>query len=69
MAETQPITMLLQEFFRWGQAALDRLMPFVYASSEACQRFLRRESSGHTLQPTALVHEHTPDWWASSSLV
>jgi len=45
----------------WGagdQRALDRLLPVVYAElRRQARRVMRRESAGHTLQPTALVHE------------
>lgn len=38
--------------------ALDRLLPGVYAELRAlAEQQLRRESPGHTLQPTALVNE------------
>jgi RNA polymerase sigma factor (TIGR02999 family) len=58
MPETQPITVLLQEFSGGDKEALDRIMPLVYAElKRLANSFLRRESSGHTLQPTALVHE------------
>jgi RNA polymerase sigma factor (TIGR02999 family) len=56
--ETQPITLLLQEFADGDKEALDRLMPLVYAElRRLANNFLSRESTGHTLQPTALVHE------------
>lgn len=44
---------------RSGQPdALDRLVPLVYDELRAlARRQLRRESDGHTLHPTALVHE------------
>ena len=45
----------------WGAGdpgALDRLLPVVYAElRRQARRVMRRESAGHTLQPTALVHE------------
>jgi RNA polymerase sigma factor (TIGR02999 family) len=45
----------------WGAgdpAALDALLPVVYAElRDQARRALRREAAGHTLQPTALVHE------------
>ena len=45
----------------WGagdRAALDALLPVVYADlRRQAVRALRRESVGHTLQATALVHE------------
>src|SRR4051812_46232640 len=38
--------------------ALDAMLPEVYAELRAlAARYLRREGAGHTLQPTALVHE------------
>lgn len=46
---------------RWraGDAgARDRLTPTVYAELKSLARgYMRREAPGHTLQPTALVHE------------
>jgi RNA polymerase sigma-70 factor, ECF subfamily len=46
---------------RWGNGdaeALERLLPLVYGELRALARgYLRRERPGHTLQPTALVHE------------
>jgi RNA polymerase sigma factor (TIGR02999 family) len=45
----------------WGEGdtkAGDRLMPIVYAElRKRAAAYLRRERPGHTLQPTALVHE------------
>jgi RNA polymerase sigma factor (TIGR02999 family) len=39
-------------------AALEQLIPVVYQELHTmAERYLRGESSGHTLQPTALVHE------------
>ena len=39
-------------------AAADRLLPLVYDELRALAgSFLKRERAGHTLQPTALVHE------------
>ena len=39
-------------------AALDRLIPMVYAElRRLAANCLRQERTGHTLQPTALVHE------------
>jgi RNA polymerase sigma factor (TIGR02999 family) len=40
------------------KAALDELMPLLYDElRRLANSYLRRESSGQTLQPTALVHE------------
>ena len=58
MSETQPVTILLQQFANGDKDALDRIMPLVYAElRQIANNCLSRESSGHTLQPTALVHE------------
>jgi RNA polymerase sigma factor (TIGR02999 family) len=52
------ITRLLEELRAGDAAALDRLMPVVYAElRQIAQRQLRRQSAGHTLNTTALVHE------------
>jgi RNA polymerase sigma factor (TIGR02999 family) len=52
------ITLLLG---RWGagdRQALDRLMPVVYSElKHLAAVYLNGERQGHTLQPTALVHE------------
>jgi RNA polymerase sigma factor (TIGR02999 family) len=52
------ITELLQAWRAGDDGARERLMPLVYDElrrrASAC---LRRERDGHTLQPTALVHE------------
>ena len=54
----QPITLLLQEFAAGDRSALDRLMPLVYSELRGLAGgYLRHERPGHTLQPTALVHE------------
>jgi RNA polymerase sigma factor (TIGR02999 family) len=53
-----PITLILQEFVAGDKTALDRLMPHVYSElRKLAGRQLQNERSGHTLQPTALVHE------------
>lgn len=53
-----PITALLQEFAAGDKTALDRLMPLVYVElKKLASGYLRRDRTGHTLQPTALVHE------------
>lgn len=50
--------MLVHEYASGDRAALDRLLPLVYAElRRIAQSHLRRERPGHTLQPTALVHE------------
>jgi len=52
------ITQLLLEVSRGDQQALGQMLPLVYGELRAlAERALRRERAGHTLQPTALVHE------------
>jgi RNA polymerase sigma factor (TIGR02999 family) len=61
MPEAPPpedVTRLLVEWQGGNQQALDSLIPLVYQELRAIAgRYLSRESSGHTLQSTALVHE------------
>ena len=57
-ATTTPITVLVHEYANGDKGALDRLLPLVYAElRRIAQKHLRDERPGHTLQPTALVHE------------
>ncbi len=52
------VTELLIEWREGDAAALDRLMPLVYAELHRLARaYLRRERADHTLDPTELVHE------------
>jgi len=52
------ITQLLRAWGDGNQAALERLMPLVYAQlRQAAHRYMARERRGHTLQTTALVNE------------
>ena len=52
------ITVLLAEWCGGDQAALDRLLPLVYGElHRIAGSRLRAERPGHTLQPTALIHE------------
>ena len=52
------VTELLVDWSGGNQAALDRLMPLVYAELRRLARArLRRERPGHLLQTTALVNE------------
>jgi RNA polymerase sigma-70 factor (ECF subfamily) len=52
------VTGLLHAYEEGDEDALARLMPLVYGElRRLAARALRRERSGHTLQPTALVHE------------
>jgi len=52
------VTALLDDWSRGDRQALDRLLPLVYRELHGiAARQLRHERAGHTLQPTALVHE------------
>jgi RNA polymerase sigma factor (TIGR02999 family) len=52
------VTGLLQAWGGGDPAALNQLVPIVYAElHRQAQRYLHRENPGHTLQTTALVHE------------
>jgi RNA polymerase sigma factor (TIGR02999 family) len=51
-------TRLLQDLAAGDAAAADLLFPLIYEDlRRLAQSYLRRERPGHTLQPTALVHE------------
>ena len=69
--QTNQVTRLLLEWGRGDKAALDELMPLVYQElRQLAGGYLRNEKPGHTLQPTALIHEaymrlvnqNTPEW-------
>lgn len=52
------VTLLLADLRRGDQAALGRLMPLVYDElRRLAGHYMRGERAGHTLQPTAVVHE------------
>ena len=60
MDEAQPrtITRLLRAWSGGDAAASEQLLALVYGDlKQRARRQLRRERAGHTLQPTALVHE------------
>lgn len=58
MPTTTNVTALLDDWNRGDRGAFDRLFPLVYAElRRIAERRLRHERDGHTLQPTALVHE------------
>ena len=58
MAVTTPISVLVHRYANGDKDSLDRLLPLVYAQlRRIAKKHLRDENSGHTLQPTALVHE------------
>ena len=60
MSDASPpdVTELLQAWSDGDTGALDMLVPLVYEElRRRAAASLRREGTGHTLQPTALVHE------------
>jgi RNA polymerase sigma-70 factor, ECF subfamily len=59
MAASQgEVTVLLDELRRGDKDALSRLIPLIYQElRRLAAYYLRAERVGHTLQPTALVHE------------
>lgn len=58
MPDARTVTLLLRQVAEGDQGALDRLLPLVYEElRRIAEGQLRRERPGHTLQPTALVHE------------
>ena len=57
-APATSLTALLQAWGKGDLEARDRLLPIVYGElRRQAARQLRSERAGHTLQPTALVHE------------
>jgi RNA polymerase sigma factor (TIGR02999 family) len=57
-APRDAVTRLLIDWSNGDEEALDRLVPLVYVElRRVANRQLRNERRGHTLQPTALVHE------------
>src|SRR5438132_14203071 len=58
MASSRDVTALLGDWSRGNRSALNQLLPLIYAElRRIAARQLRSERVGHTLQPTALVHE------------
>ena len=75
MSATHDVTRLLAEWARGNRQALDHLTPMVYRElRQLAASCLRKERQGHTLQPTALIHEaylrlveqKNPDWQSRS---
>lgn len=65
------VTLILQRVQRGEERAAERLLPLVYTElRKLAAARMARERAGHTLQPTALVHEawirlgadQQPDW-------
>lgn len=58
MQEPGDVTRLLLSWSGGDSSALEKLTPIVYQElRRMAGRLLRQERAGHTLQPTALVHE------------
>jgi RNA polymerase sigma factor (TIGR02999 family) len=58
MNASHDVTALLDDWSRGNHHALNQLLPLVYAElRRIAARQLQKERVGHTLQPTALVHE------------
>jgi RNA polymerase sigma-70 factor, ECF subfamily len=58
MSSTHEVTLLLARWAKGNQEALNELTPLVYRElRQLAASYLRKERRGHTLQPTALVHE------------
>lgn len=58
MSDTHEVTLLLAEWAKGNQNALNELTPLVYRElRQLAATYLRKERQGHTLQPTAVVHE------------
>jgi RNA polymerase sigma-70 factor (ECF subfamily) len=58
MSDTHEVTLLLAKWAKGNQQALEDLTPLVYQElRQLAASYLRKERQGHTLQPTALVHE------------
>jgi RNA polymerase sigma factor (TIGR02999 family) len=71
MPPGEEVTLLLRAWAQGSRPALEELTQLVYAElRRLASAYLRREEPGHTLQPTALVHEaylrlvdaSVPDW-------
>lgn len=58
MSDTTSVTVLLQQWRRGDEAALEKLTPLIYKQlRRIAARYLRDEPPGHTWQATDLVHE------------
>lgn len=57
-ASTHDVTGWLQAWGQGDESALEKLAPLVYAElHRRARRLMGRERAGHSLQPTALIHE------------
>ena len=57
-AGSHDLTLILQSLRHGDEAGLERILPIVYGELQnIARRQMAKEKAGHTLQPTALVHE------------
>ena len=57
-ADSEPFTQKLNRMVAGDAAAASELAPLLYGELHAlAERMMRSQASGHTLQPTALIHE------------
>lgn len=57
-AQRGAVTQLLEQFSDGKPQAIEELLPLIYKElRRQAAQYLRKERPGHTLQPTALVHE------------
>lgn len=58
MSSEQSVTIYLEELRNGDEKALEKILPVVYGElRRLAGGYLKNERAGHTLQPTALVHE------------
>lgn len=56
--DSHQITLLLADWSKGNDLALEQLMPLVYEElRQMARRYMRRQPSGHTFQTTELIHE------------
>lgn len=57
-SSSHTVTLLLRRWSQGDRSALELLSPLVYQElHQLADSYMRREGPGHTLQPTALIHE------------
>src|SRR4028119_1842282 len=57
-AVSHQITLLLVDWSKGDEFALEQLMPLVYEElRQMARRYMRNQPSGHTFQTTELIHE------------
>lgn len=57
-SDSHQITLLLVDWSKGDELALEQLMPLVYEElRQMAARYMSRQPSGHTFQTTELIHE------------